>query len=379
MENDEQFSITITRESLFTQPVEDALTRQRALERLAAPSVTNDVSPLRRVLFSTLFYLPFFSILGAIIGWLIVEPGFTDDFDESALATILAFIFFPLICGCITAMLLIGEGIVRRTLGTALRTGLIRGLATFFMTMVPLIAMGIIAELIVFPLLINGMEDLLTRPDFATNPNLIYQWMTPPRYLVWIVFRSTAWMSFGAMIGVGLYIGRGTPLQLQSAVVGGAVGGAVGGILFDVLERFAFGYTAENADLFRFVGVCSVGLFVGVFVALAEQLSREGWFRVRTGPLAGKAFVIHRDITTIGSAPQADIYLFKDAEIDPKHAIVHRLGASFLVEDAGSRDGTRVNGSTISQRRLQSGDQVAIGATILEFEERAKRVRGIEG
>jgi pSer/pThr/pTyr-binding forkhead associated (FHA) protein len=82
---------------------------------------------------------------------------------------------------------------------------------------------------------------------------------------------------------------------------------------------------------------------------------------------------VDKDSTQIGSSPKADIYLFKDAEIAPSQAIVHRIGSHYEVEDLGSEFPTTVNQQPVQRRRLVSGDQVCVGATILEFEERSKR------
>jgi pSer/pThr/pTyr-binding forkhead associated (FHA) protein len=108
-------------------------------------------------------------------------------------------------------------------------------------------------------------------------------------------------------------------------------------------------------------------------MALVDRFARTAWLRVRTGPLAGKAFVLYRTPTTVGSSPDAHIYLFKDAEIDALHAQIHRIGSSHEVEDMGSRHGTKVADREVRRRRLVSGDQIVVGNTILEFEERSKQ------
>ena len=97
--------------------------------------------------------------------------------------------------------------------------------------------------------------------------------------------------------------------------------------------------------------------------------------RVRTGPLSGKSFVLYRTPTMLGSSPESDIYLFKDAEIDPTHASIHRVGNRYEIEDMGSRMGTHVGGQAVRRRRLNSGDQIVLGGTVLDFEERAKQSR----
>jgi pSer/pThr/pTyr-binding forkhead associated (FHA) protein len=95
--------------------------------------------------------------------------------------------------------------------------------------------------------------------------------------------------------------------------------------------------------------------------------------RVRTGPLAGKSFILYKTPTIIGSSPKCDVYLYKDAEIDPEHLSVHRVGTVYEVEDMNTRMGTSVGGNKVRRRRLVSGDQIIIGSTILDFEERQKR------
>jgi pSer/pThr/pTyr-binding forkhead associated (FHA) protein len=69
----------------------------------------------------------------------------------------------------------------------------------------------------------------------------------------------------------------------------------------------------------------------------------------------------------LGSSPKADIYLFKDAAIEPRHALIHNLGGRFTIEDCNTPDGTYVNGIPIQKRVLQAGDQIVLGKTVLEY------------
>jgi pSer/pThr/pTyr-binding forkhead associated (FHA) protein len=89
---------------------------------------------------------------------------------------------------------------------------------------------------------------------------------------------------------------------------------------------------------------------------------------MKHGPLAGKQFVLHRDSTVLGSSPRCEIYLFKDPAIEPRHAIIHNRGGRFEIEDCDSPDGTWVNDRRVSGRTwLQSGDEIVLGQTVLEF------------
>jgi hypothetical protein len=154
--------------------------------------------------------------------------------------------------------------------------------------------------------------------------------------------------------------------------MGGIVGGVLGGLLFDPINRFLIPST-EQGDVMRLVGFCMVGLCVGIFVALSERLGRDGWIRVLTGPLRGKAFILYHNPTIIGSSPTANIYLFKDSKVAPEHVALQRVGNGYELVQSRSDAPAMVNSLPVRRRRLVSGDQVVIGDTILLFEERAKK------
>jgi pSer/pThr/pTyr-binding forkhead associated (FHA) protein len=88
---------------------------------------------------------------------------------------------------------------------------------------------------------------------------------------------------------------------------------------------------------------------------------------MQKGPLAGKQFILYRDTTVLGSSPKADIYLFKDDAIEPRHALVINRAGRFEIEDCKTPDGTYVNGIAISRTILNDGDQIVLGKTVLEF------------
>jgi hypothetical protein len=193
--------------------------------------------------------------------------------------------------------------------------------------------------------------------------------MPPLTFILYSACRSGAWAFIGAGLGLGMNLARSTKSQLRNSVIGGA--------FFDPIDRFFQEPSAfAGAELSRVVGLIAVGLCVGFFVALVDQLAREAWLRVRTGPLAGKSFVLYKSPTLVGSSPSADVYLFKDAGIDPDHIAIHRVGNRYEIEDLNTRSGTRISGQNIRRQRLNSGDQVTLGATVVEFEERAKHKGG---
>ncbi len=269
------------------------------------------------------------------------------------------FLLFPLTATLIALCVLFAEGVASRNWSRAVPRMLLGALLAAVFSVLGLIPGGLIFVMVQEWLgnaLALGVEGLDT-VDF----------------MVLSASRSMAWAMVGAGLGLGMNLVRSTRVQLRNAVIGGALGGAFGGVYFDAIDRFFVHSNYADASMSRLVGLLAVGLGVGLFMALVDRFARTAWLRVRTGPLAGKAFVLYRTPTTIGSSPDAHIYLFKDAEIDALHAQIHRIGSSHEVEDMGSRHGTTVADRSVRRRRLVSGDQIVVGNTILEFEERSKQ------
>ena len=57
-----------------------------------------------------------------------------------------------------------------------------------------------------------------------------------------------------------------------------------------------------------------------------------------------------------------------DKEASRRHAEIRRLGDGFLIADLGSVNGTRVNGSGITERELTGGEKISIGRSTFRFE-----------
>jgi hypothetical protein len=172
-----------------------------------------------------------------------------------------------------------------------------------------------------------------------------------------------------ASIPAGL--GQGIALREKKVAVngllGGVLGGLIGGLLFDPINLI-FTSADGSAWLSRMIGFVCIGLMVGLFVGLVEGWTKTAWLLMQAGSLAGKQFVIYRDTTVLGSSPKAEIYLFKDEAIEPRHAVIYNRGGRFEIEDCNTRDGTYVNGVPIKRQFIQSGDKVILGKTVLEFQ-----------
>jgi ABC-2 type transport system ATP-binding protein len=71
-------------------------------------------------------------------------------------------------------------------------------------------------------------------------------------------------------------------------------------------------------------------------------------------------------ITLLGRDPSADL-IIRDPDVSGRHASLVPLASGFAIEDLGSTNGTFVNGERLAaQRELAPGDQIQLGATVLE-------------
>jgi pSer/pThr/pTyr-binding forkhead associated (FHA) protein len=90
---------------------------------------------------------------------------------------------------------------------------------------------------------------------------------------------------------------------------------------------------------------------------------------MKEGPLAGERFEIDRELVL--GRTNADITI-QDPLISRRHALVRPVDSALEIEDLGSLNGTIVNEERIqSPRRLEHGDVIALGGTVIEVENEA--------
>ena len=85
---------------------------------------------------------------------------------------------------------------------------------------------------------------------------------------------------------------------------------------------------------------------------------------VRKGAGAGALHHLTGPVT-LGRGTAADV-MVPDEAVSREHAAVRIDGATVVVEDLDSSNGTRVNGTEVSQARLEHGDLIQLGGTELE-------------
>jgi hypothetical protein len=143
------------------------------------------------------------------------------------------------------------------------------------------------------------------------------------------------------------------------------IGGVIGGLLFGPLTD---GTGSELVA--RLAAVAAIGGCTGLATALVEDAVKDGWLRVTAGPIAGKQFVLYRDPTYIGSAPNSHIFLFNDDQVGRRHAAVHKVPGGFEIENLPLGGPTSVNGRPVRRAKLLRNDVLEIGKTRFTFGEK---------
>ena len=78
------------------------------------------------------------------------------------------------------------------------------------------------------------------------------------------------------------------------------------------------------------------------------------------GNNSGSRFVLDEAVTSIGRHPESSVFL-DDVTGSRRHAEVTRVGDTFTIRDAGSLNGTYVNGKRVEQHELAEGDNIQVG------------------
>jgi len=284
-------------------------------------------------------YLMFAGAIGTFLGWVIVEPVFSDD-DVDKVGNVL---MMPVVTTVMCIAFAAAESIVERSMVKAASRGLLAVPIGVILSFIFLIGAGYIFEF-GNTLILNSGGALN-----AENPTL------------WLV-RSVAWCAFGASAGLIYGIVGQSWKKCFFGVLGGMLGATLGGVLFDPITLLTNG-----GGVSRCVGFMIFGAVTGIAIGLVESALKNRWLYVAGGPLAGKQFILYKRITQLGSQQADDIYLFKDSSILPVHATIELRGAVAILVATGP---TFVGGRPVTQRVLRSGDLVQIGRYSFQYQEK---------
>jgi hypothetical protein len=305
-----------------------------------APTVFHEKSS---ILLQAWFYLGLAGLLGALAGWGIAEPGFIDGSrNEHRWGNVW---MIPLLVTLMCVGFAVAESIVERSTKKALIRG---GLALPLGVVLGFIFSGLAN--VFYSIALNICAEAGVRSYH--NP------------AVWIA-RGIAWMVLGAAGGVVYGIIGQSMKKTGYGALGGAIGAAVGGTIFDPIS-----FATHAGATSRGVGFGLLGMATGIAIGLVESALKDRWLYVTAGPLAGKQFILYKPQTSVGSSQNCDIYLFKDPEILPQHAVLELKGSKIylIAQGAAYISGQPVRGTRV----LESGTIMQLGRYGFRYQERQR-------
>jgi hypothetical protein len=81
----------------------------------------------------------------------------------------------------------------------------------------------------------------------------------------------------------------------------------------------------------------------------------------------GTRIAVETEPVVIGRLPECQVVL-GDPNVSRRHAEVRRTGEGIVVTDLGSTNGTKVNGVSVREQHLASGDEITVGSPTLVLE-----------
>lgn len=134
--------------------------------------------------------------------------------------------------------------------------------------------------------------------------------------------------------------------------------------------------SVANAPGSRYCSACGAelpdhdGASTGVYPVVGVDVAGDGevgQLIVTRGGTAGSRFALVDDEVTIGRHPDSGIFL-DDVTVSRRHALVSRdANGQYSLSDAGSLNGTYLDGERIESSPLREGAQVQVGRFRLVF------------
>ncbi|MFC1462954.1 FHA domain-containing protein [Verrucomicrobiota bacterium] len=278
------------------------------------------------------------------------EKGSRTLEESGRIRTMVGFLFFSVVAGIIGLFLGITDGVLCRQF----RRALLCGIVGLLVGLVGGFCSGMFANIVYAPL-----------------SRMAYKMEGMGGMAIHMLGRTVAWCVGGMAMGLGQGIALRSRKLFTFGFLGGLLGGTMGGLIFDPIG-IVFGSGLPSGFASRLVGLLAIGLFVGLAIGVVELLARDAWLKMLKGPLAGKEFLVFKDVMYIGASPRSDVYLFGDASVDESHAVMRSTGDFCEIESLSDTQPLLINSCEVRRARLRSGDQIGIGGTIFLYQERKK-------
>ncbi len=342
---DQQQTLRITLEELEQarpRPIARTLRPRNASYGNVARSVAWKNTALEKgsILFQAWFYLGAGGLVGALVAWALAEPGFVDGAGDGWGNVWL----IPTVVSLMCVGFIVAEGLLERASLKMLR----RALLSLFLGAVLGFLLNRLGD-IIFHIALTYCSAAALKADSLS---------------VWVA-RGLAWAVLGIAGGIVYGVVGQSIRKAAYGVLGGALGAALGGVIFDPIALVTHGGAPSRA-----IGFCLLGLTTGSAMGLVESAFKNRWLYVTVGPLAGKQFILYKSVTTIGSDHDCDIYLFKDRDIEPDHAILELRASCLYLKANGvvTVSGEQVRG----EQMIDSGAEIQIGRYRFLYQEKER-------
>jgi MFS family permease len=203
------------------------------------------------------------------------------------------------------------------------------------------------------------------------------------RHLIgFMLGRALGWMFLGIAIGISEGIAARSLGRMSYSTLGGAIGGFVGGALFG-LFYYLLVIQRERADqgaggyFWAALGLVILGACIGSLSALVQAVLQPASIKVLRGWQEGREYPVLKPETLLGREEHADIALFRDMNVEKRHALIRRDHNRFLlVNNHAPAEQTLVNDRPVAQAcELHDGDRVQLGKILLRFQMREAQPR----
>ncbi len=311
------------------------------------------------IFFNPIFYTTVCGLISAVIAWGCVEPYVLIDGNRESTAALTIMVVFlnVLLCTTISGI----DGLMSGNLLKMLKNGAI-GLGC-----------GLLWGFIGGRFLANLVMAIIFILMRSLFPYMLSGSLSITDYIFHMIARSPAWAFMGMGIGAIPGIANSSSKMIFNGIIGGILGGFIGGFLFDPISYITHSMNI-GAGLSRGIGFACLAISTSFFVGLVENMAKDVWITMKSGPLRGKQFVIYHNPTFIGSSPKSDIYIFKDPDVMPTHAKIIKKGSKYEISEGSLGSDIYVNSEKINGSKiLEANDTIIVGQSILEFQQREKR------
>lgn len=191
---------------------------------------------------------------------------------------------------------------------------------------------------------------------------------------VTMLARGLGWCLLGLAIGMSEGIAARSLGKFSYGTLGGTLGGFVGGVLFELFhaaQRQALGTTY----LWGALGLIILGACIGSLSALVQAVFQPASVKVLRGWQEGREYPLDKPASLLGREEHADIALFRDMQVEKRHAFIKRVGSAYvLVNNQSPAEQTLVNDRPVTgECPLADGDRIQLGNVVLRFQARAAR------